>query len=171
MARERPTPGAEVAQDLGLAAILGGNLFARLGMHPALAEVSDARERGKVVNAAWSRYGAINGIGLAALVAGWWVSRDDPRSLRSGRDRRLAVARDVTVGAVAASGLAAAVEGMRFSRMEPEGAVPLEDGDEASRDASPPARAAKSRLTLLGGFNLASALALAALNAVLRRAA
>lgn len=39
------------AHEIGLAAILGGNLFARIGMHPALSEVSNPRERGKVVNA------------------------------------------------------------------------------------------------------------------------
>ena len=51
---ERDTVGTvgRAAHDVGLAAILGGNLFARIGMHPALTEVTDPRERGKVVNAA-----------------------------------------------------------------------------------------------------------------------
>jgi hypothetical protein len=53
--------------DLGLAAILGGNLLARVGMHPALREINESRERGKVVNAAWRRYGTINSLALAAL--------------------------------------------------------------------------------------------------------
>ena len=45
------------AQDLGLAGLLGGNLFGRLALHPSVTEISDAGERGKVVNAAWHRYG------------------------------------------------------------------------------------------------------------------
>ena len=56
------------AHDLGLAGMLGGTLFGRLALHPAVAEISDPRERGKVVNAAWRRYGAVNGAGRAAVV-------------------------------------------------------------------------------------------------------
>ncbi len=57
------------AHDLGLAGMLGGTLFGRLALHLAVSEVSDPRERGKVVNAAWRRYGAVNGAGLMAVVA------------------------------------------------------------------------------------------------------
>jgi len=41
------------AHDLGLAGLLGGNLYGRLALHPGVTEISDAAERGKVVNAAW----------------------------------------------------------------------------------------------------------------------
>ena len=34
------------AHDIGLAALLGGNLFGRLAMHPALERISDKSERG-----------------------------------------------------------------------------------------------------------------------------
>ena len=50
--RDAVATAGRAAHEIGLAAILGGNLFARVGMHPALSEVSDPRERGKVVNAA-----------------------------------------------------------------------------------------------------------------------
>jgi hypothetical protein len=169
--RERVGPRAEVAQDIGLAAILGGNLFARFGMHPALRGVGDARERGKVVNSAWRRYGTINSLGLAALLAGRAGSQAERHGRRSQRERVLGAARDAALAMVTASGVAAAIEGMRFARMEPEGAVPLEDGSEAGGDASPDQRAAKSRLNLLAGLHLASALTLAAVNAALRQAA
>lgn len=36
--------------DFALAALIGGNLFGRVAMHPALTEVSDKAERGKVLN-------------------------------------------------------------------------------------------------------------------------
>src|SRR5512133_2610935 len=85
--------------DIGLAAILGGNLFARIGMHPALSEVTDPRERGKVVNAAWRRYGAVNSLALAALIAGWAASRPGEldRTALSERERALAAIRDAAV--------------------------------------------------------------------------
>src|SRR5688572_19945781 len=97
------------AHDIGLGAIIGGNLFARVGMHPAVAEIADERERGKVVNAAWRRYGTVNSLGLAAIVAGWAGARADeaaPGSL-SARERPLALAKDVAVGVVAVTGIAA----------------------------------------------------------------
>jgi hypothetical protein len=63
------------AHDAGLAGLLGGNLFGRFALHPSVTEISDARERGKLVNAAWRRYGAINSLSLLAVTAGWVGAR------------------------------------------------------------------------------------------------
>ena len=57
------------AHDVGLAGLLGGNLFGRLALHPSVTEISDPAERGKVVNAAWRRYGTIQTLSLAAVTA------------------------------------------------------------------------------------------------------
>jgi hypothetical protein len=114
------------AEDVGLAALLGGNLFGRVAMHPALRRVHDERERGAVVNAAWRRYGTVNSLSLAAVLAGWAGERFGPGHRRTDS---LARAKDVAVGAVAVTGVAAAVEGVRFSRACPDGAVPLADGN------------------------------------------
>jgi hypothetical protein len=166
--REATTTVAKAARDIGLAAIIGGNLFARVGMHPALREVSDERERGKVVNSAWRRYGTVNSLGLAALVTGWAASREDAvRGARSDRERSLGAARDAAVAAVTVTGVAAAIQGVRFAQMEPGGAVPLEDGSETGRDASRVETRAKRRLNVFGGIHLAAALMLAGLNAAL----
>src|SRR4051795_9034003 len=126
------------AHDVGLAGLLGGNLFGRLALHPSVTEISDPAERGKVVNAAWRRYGTIQSVSLAAVAAGWLGARADeaaPRRLGE-RERRLAVARDVLLGTVAVTGLATALEGIRFSRMAPGGAVPLDDGDHPAAGAT-----------------------------------
>ena len=88
-----PTPpvplskAGRAAHDIGLAGLLGGNLFGRLAMHPSVTEISDPAERGKVVNAAWRRYGTVNSLSLAAVVSGWAGARR--RSPRAPRDRRL----------------------------------------------------------------------------------
>ena len=63
------------AHDVGLAGMLGGQLFGRMALHPAVTRISDPRERGEVVNAAWRRYGAVNGIGLLAVTSGWIGAR------------------------------------------------------------------------------------------------
>lgn len=160
------------AHDVGLGAIIGGNLFARVGMHPAVAEIGDERERGKVVNAAWRRYGTVNSLALAAVVGGWAGARADearPGGL-SARERPLAIAKDVAVGLVAVTGIAAGLEGMRFGSMEPSGAVPLEDGDQASERATDEERRSKRLLRTVGSCHLGAAIALAAINATLSQA-
>ena len=95
-----------------------------------MTEISDQAERGKVVNAAWRRYGAINSLSLVAVTSGWIGARlrESANSKLSAEERRLAYAKDALVGLVAATGLGTAAEGMRFARMAPGGAVPLHDG-------------------------------------------
>jgi MFS family permease len=160
------------AHDVGLAALLGGNLFGRLAMNPALGRVSDPRERGEVVNTAWRRYGTVNSLGLAALLAGWFGARateTQPRYLND-RERSLARAKDVAVGAVAVTGIAAAIEGVRFARDCPDGAVPLADGATPSADTPPNAARRKRALNALSAAAIASEVALAGINAALAQA-
>jgi hypothetical protein len=163
---------APAAHDIGLAGLLGGNLFGRLAMHPSVTEISDPAERGKLVNAAWRRYGTINSLSLAAVVTGWAGARVRESSNRrlSADERRLAYAKDALVGLVAVTGLATAAEGMRFARMAPEGAVPLRDGDHAAADAGEPARRSKRRVRLLSTANLVCEVALVGVNAALSQA-
>jgi hypothetical protein len=141
-------------------------------MHPAVAAIEDPRERGKVVNASWRRYGTVNSLALASVVAGWAGARADEASPRmlSARERKLALAKDVAVGAVAVTGIAAGLEGMRFNSMEPEGAVPLEDGDTADAEATAGERRAKGALRSIGSLHLISAIGLAAINSALSQA-
>jgi hypothetical protein len=167
-----PVPLSQVgraAHDIGLAGLLGGNLFGRLALHPSVTEISDKAERGKVVNAAWRRYGAINSASLLAIAAGWLPARlgeTRPRNL-SEAERRLAVAKDVLVGVVAVTGLATAAEGVRFSKQAPGGAVPLEDGDHAAPEATTVQRRLKRRLNVLGAVSLAAEAGLVGVNAAL----
>jgi hypothetical protein len=130
------------AQDLALAALIGGNLFGRVAMHPALTEVSDKTERGKVLNRAWRRYGVVNSLALGTLVAGWLPVRlNTARSRRlSPRDRRLVLAEDVAMGAVVVTGLASAAGGVGFSHQAPGGAVPMTSGHDPAPET--PARCA-----------------------------
>jgi hypothetical protein len=160
------------AHDVGVGALIGGNLFARVGMHPALRQVSDARERGSATNTAWRRYGAVNALALAAVLVGWGGARLDEASARmlSRRERKLALAKDGAVVAVAITGLAASAAGMRFARMEPQGRVPLADGSTPAAEASTAERRSKRFLNAVGAANLVSAIVLAGVNAALSQA-
>ena len=157
------------AHDIGLAGLLGGNLFGRLALHPAVTEVSDKAERGKVVNAAWRRYGTVNSLSLVAVTLGWLGARAGEARDRnlSARERRLVRAKDVLVGATVVTGLATAAEGVRFGQMAPEGAVPLESGTEPAPETPREAARTKRILTALGRAGAAVELALVAVNAAL----
>jgi hypothetical protein len=159
------------AHDLGLAGLLGGNLFGRLALHPSVTAISDQSERGMVVNAAWRRYGTINTVSLLAVSVGWIGARANEAADRrlSADERTLARAKDVLVGLVAATGLASAVQGMRFASQALHGAVPLHDGAHAAAAAGDTARRAKRRLNALGAASLAAEMALVAVNAALNQ--
>src|SRR3954462_1990768 len=113
----------KAAHDLGVAGLLGGNLFGRLALHPSVTEISDPAERGKVVNATWHRYGTINSLSLAAVATGWVGARlrESANGRLSGDERRLAYAKDGLVVLVAATGLATAAGGVGFAPPEPRG--------------------------------------------------
>jgi len=161
------------AHDFGLAALLGGQLFGRLALHPAVTAIGDERERGAVVNAAWRRYGAVNGVGLLAVTAGWAAARAGQANDRHlvPRERRLARAKDVLVAATFLTGAATATEGVRFARQAPGGAVPLTDGDHAAPAAPDRARRLKRTLNALGVVAIATEAALVGVNAALEQTA
>jgi hypothetical protein len=159
------------AHDVGLAGLLGGTLFGRVALHPSVTAISDHSERGRVVNAAWRRYGVINALSLAAVVGGWAGARADEAADRrlDPAERRLARAKDVLVGVVGVTGLASAVQGIAFSRTEPGGAVPLTDGDHAAPEARERSKRAKRRVNALGVASLTADAALVVVNAALEQ--
>jgi hypothetical protein len=157
------------AHDIGLAGMLGGALFGRMALHPAVASISDPRERGEVVNAAWRRYGAVNGLSLAAVVAGWAGARAAEASDRNltAAEQKLARAKDGLVGTLVAFGVASAVDGIRFARSAPGGAVPLADGSHPTAETPPAAARLKRRLNVLGALTIGAEVGLVAVNAAL----
>lgn len=176
MPRVSPPPlglsqAGRAAHDLGLAGLLGGNLYGRLALHPSVTEISDEAERGKVVNAAWRRYGTVNSLSLATVAAGWGSARlgDAANARLTSPERRLAYAKDGLVAVVALTGLLTAAQGVAFSRTAPGGAVPLTDGDHAAPQASAASRRAKRRLNALGAVSLGAEVALVSVNAALQQ--
>jgi len=103
------------------------------------------------------------------VLTGWAGARANEAapSRLSRAERRLALAKDALVGLVAVTGVATGVEGVRFARQAPGGAVPLDDGDHAAPEASESQRRAKRRLNALGLASLAAELGLVGVNAAL----
>ena len=160
---------ARVAHDLGAAGLLGGSLFGRFALHPAVGGIRDKAERGKVVNAAWRRYGTINALSLAAVTAGWLSARatETRPALLSRREESLSRAKDGLLAAVAVSGIATGWSGVRFSRLAPGGAVPLEDGDTPAYETTREGARLKRRLNRLGALTTAAEVGFVAVNAAL----
>jgi hypothetical protein len=103
---------AWIAHDVGLATAIGGTMFGRQALQPALGELSDRRDRDQVSDAAWRRFSWINLAAHGAVAATWFFGR----SLLSGRSvsrtaRQLAVAKDALVIASLATGIASVVVG------------------------------------------------------------
>jgi hypothetical protein len=157
---------ARLAQDVALAALIGGNLFGRVAMHPALADISDEAERGRVLNRAWRRYGTVNSVALATLIGGRASVRADQSRSRfsTASDRRVRLLQDAAAGAVAVTGLASAAGGVGFAQQAPRGAVPMASGHDPAPDAPPRAARLKALVNVLGALNLGSELALLAVN-------
>jgi hypothetical protein len=156
-----PITAATVAEEVGLAALVGGNLFGRVAMHPAVEGICTPEDRGRVVNDAWRRYGTVNSLSLVAVVGGWLLSRDNVR------DPDMVRAKDVAVAAVTVMGVASAAAGVRFGKAAPGGAVPLDSGSEAAAGASPSQTRQKRGLNVLGAASLVSELALVGIQGAL----
>jgi hypothetical protein len=157
------------AHDLALAALIGGNLFGRFAMHPALTDISDPEQRGTVLNRAWRRYGTINSLALVTLVGGWVPARLNetrPRWL-SPSERRLAIAKDISLGAVLVTGLASATAGVGFAQQATDGAVPMTSGSQPAPEASNKATAIKRVVNALSALSLVAEIALLSVNAAL----
>lgn len=157
------------AHDVGLAAWLGGSMFGKFAHNPSLAKISDRRERGSVANAAWNGYYPINALGLGAAALGWGAARlTETRSGRlTGREQLLSKTKDGLMGAAVLTGVLSGVQGARLARQAPGGAVPMETGTKPSLDTPPAAARIQRSLGLLGTANIASGVALVAVNAVL----
>src|SRR4051812_37349564 len=96
------TTTAWVLHDLGLANLVGGNLFGKLALEPAANQISDERRRDEVLESAWNRYKFINFASIAAVAGTWFAGRSLRSGMEVGRHGRMTVlAKDVLVGAMA----------------------------------------------------------------------
>jgi hypothetical protein len=157
------------AHDIGLAAWLGGAMFGKFALNPSLEKISSRPERGSVSNAAWNLYNPVNAAGLGAAALGWGAARlteAKPANL-SGPEKALSRAKDGLMAAAVLTGIANGVQGARLARQAPDGTVPVETGTEPSTET--PAKAARIQrsLGMLGTLNIASGVALVAVNAIL----
>jgi len=157
------------AHDVGLAAWLGGAMFGKFAHNPSLKKISSHAERGSVANAAWNGYNVINTIGLGAAALGWGAARlteAHPDNL-SGSEQRLSQAKDGLMVAALVTGIASGVQGARLAKQAPDGAVAVETGTQPAPETPPNAARIQRSLGVLSTLNIASGVALVAVNGIL----
>jgi hypothetical protein len=157
------------AHDVGLAAWLGGVMFGKFAHNPSLEKISSHAERGSVSNAAWNGYNPINAAGLGAAALGWGAARlTEANPVRlTGPEKTLSRAKDGLMAAAVVTGIANGVQGARLARQAPDGAVPVQTGTKPDAETPPRAARIQRSIAVLGNLNLASGVALVAVNAVL----
>lgn len=164
---------ARTAHDFGLVAWVGGSLFGRTALGPAIARVTSKAERGEVLTSAWRRWGMVDGVAVAAVSAGWLGARLGEARPANLTPREAAIARvkdELVIGSLLTS-VASAILGARFSRQAPGGAVPVDSGAHSAPET--PHRAARMQriYQVLGPANLAAGLGVVAADAALAQEA
>lgn len=169
MVNDSLAQGARAAHDWGLASWLGGTMYGKFALNPAVATIDDKRERGKVVNAAWNGYNLINALSLGSVAIGWFGSRlTETRPDRlTDEERKLALAKDGLTVAALATGIASGLQGARLAKQAPEGAVPIERGTKPTIETPPEAAKAQRSLAGLSVLNIASGVGLVIVNALI----
>jgi hypothetical protein len=137
-----------MAHNVGLATAIGGTMFGREALEPALGEIGDRDQRDHVADTAWRRFSWLNLAGHAAVAATWFFGR----SMLSGRSvsrtaRRLSVAKDALVIASLATGIASVIVGRMLGTQTGNGAH-VEDDQRA--------RKLRRAVSTLGMANLAA---------------
>jgi hypothetical protein len=172
MVNDTLAEGARAAHDWGLASWLGGSMYGKFALNPAVRQIDDKTERGKVVNAAWNGYNVINAVSLGSVAVGWFASRlTETRPDRlTERERKLALAKDGLTLAALGTGIASAIQGAKLARQAPEGAVPIEGGTKPASETPPEAAKAQRSLNGLGLANIGAGVGLVIVNALMSQA-
>ena len=161
---------AWIAHDLGLAIGVGGTLFGRAALHPALRDISDDSQRGLVMKRAWQRFNAFQMPAVAIAALTWFVGRSklSGHAVDSGSQTLARVKDGLMIGTVV-TGVGAALAGQGMARVGggPRGAVPVNGSGQPTTAA--PSRAHRlSRVTDVFGFaNLVCAAGVLGISTVL----
>jgi hypothetical protein len=118
---------AWAAHDVGLATAIGGTLYGRAALEPALHEIADPAERDRVSTSAWQRFTWLNLAAHGVYAATWFVGR----SMLSGREvsstaRGLTRFKDGLVIAGLVTGIGTAVLGRMLGKCEQRGEGPAQ---------------------------------------------
>jgi hypothetical protein len=138
--RQASTPVRSLHK-MGLGINLGGTLFGLVALNPTVKRVSDRRERGRVLNEAWTRFQTVGILAMGLTVAMWRLG--GLKEAESDIDATLAGLKNILLGGALVTSVASAIAGRRIARQAPEGDTPVESGTEPAPET--PEEAARSQ--------------------------
>jgi uncharacterized membrane protein len=115
-----------IIHQLSLAVAYGGGTFANVALKNAVMQgVSDPKERGKVMDIAWTQFNKVNVPAHVAFTATWLVERKAIKTFFGDQTtRKLVGVKDALVAGALITGVANTIAGEMLRREYPEG-LPL----------------------------------------------
>ncbi len=158
---------AYVAHDVGLATAIGGVLFGRTALQPALQEIANSAERDRVSACAWSRFSWMNLASHGVMAATWLAGR----TMLSGREvggtaRTMTKVKDALVIGSVLTGVASNLLGWRLGKTIEQNRGP-EQVEEGLAPENKRTLALKKTVGSLGTANLLFNVAIVGLTSVL----
>ena len=152
----------QALHNIGMATWVGGTIFGRYALNPAVRRAASHEDRGAVANDAWNRFNALNAIALTTVAAGHVGGRLTELRLSnlSEREKPLMRAMDVFTAVGVTTGVATGIQGRRLARQSADGAVPIETGTTPAADTPDEAARIQRSINVLGLVNLISGLGL-----------
>ena len=142
--RQASTPVRSLHK-MGLGINLGGTLFGLIALNPSVARIGERKERGRVLNEAWTRFQTVGVLAMGVTVATWRLG--GLKEAESDIDSTLAGIKNVLLGGALITSVASAIAGRRIASQAPEeapeGATPVESGAEPGPET--PGQAARSQ--------------------------
>jgi len=144
-----------IVHDVGLATVIGGSLFGKVALEPALDEVSKPVERDHASEKAWMRFSWINLAGHVAYAVPWLIGRTMLTGREvSARARTLTVVKDVLVSASLITGVSTLVIGKILGRKARAGEGPEQAKSGRTRGEGHDATALEKLVAGLGTVNM-----------------
>jgi hypothetical protein len=112
---------ARTAHGIGLATAVGGTLFGRAALGPALQGIEDPDNRDRISSEAWRRHGWLNLAAHGIFAASWFAGRSMRGRGLKGSARTLTRIKDGLVVASLATGIGGVVFGRALRNCGPEG--------------------------------------------------
>ncbi len=152
----------QALHNIGMATWVGGTIFGRYALNPAVRRVASHAERGAVTNDAWNRFNAVNAVALTVVGVGHVGGRLTELRFAnlSEREKPLVRAMDAFTAAGVTTGVLTGIQGRRLARQAADGAVPVETGSTPAADTPDQAVRIQRSINALGRVNLLSGLGL-----------
>jgi uncharacterized membrane protein len=159
---------AWIAHDLGIATGVGGSLFGRMALHPAVRHVSDREERGQVVNDAWMTFSGVQLTALGIMAVSWFAGRSKLSGREFGKTpRALVLAKDAFVSGSLLTAIGTSYFGRKLGEQRTEGRIPMDDDGSVGADAPVAAQKLERVVDTLGIVNLICGAGVIATTAIL----